>query len=115
MPMMFEKGDIPQRESGQRFLRRTLGADRATWLATSPTHLADRIRIPVYLAAGARDARAVPEQTEVMAEALRKAGNPPEGVIIQSGEMHGFYKEENNKRLYGEMLKFFERHIGAGK
>lgn len=115
MPMMFEKGDIPQRESGQRFLRRTLGTDRATLLATSPTHLADRIRIPVYLAAGARDARAVPEQTEAMAEALRKAGNPPEGMIIQSGEMHGFYKEENRKRLYGEMLRFFERHIGVGK
>lgn len=114
MPMMFDKGDIPQRESGQRFLRRTLGTDRATLLATSPTYLADRIRIPVYLAAGARDARAVPEQTEAMAEALRKAGNPPEGMIIQSGEMHGFYKEENNRRLYGEMLKFFERHIGAG-
>lgn len=113
MPMMFEKGDIPERESGQRFLRRTLGTDRATLLATSPTHLADRIRIPVYLAAGARDARAVPEQTEAMAEALRRAGNPPQGMIIQSGEMHGFYKEENNVRLYTEMLKFFDRHLGV--
>jgi dipeptidyl aminopeptidase/acylaminoacyl peptidase len=115
MPMMFEKGDIPRRESGQRFLRRTLGTDRAALLAMSPTHVVDRIRIPVYLAAGARDERAVPEQTEVMAEALRRAGNPPEGVIIQAGEMHGFYKEENNKKLYGEMLKFFDRHIGAGR
>lgn len=115
MPMMFDKGDIPQRESGQRFLRRTLGTDRATLLATSPTHVADRIRIPVYLAAGARDARAVPEQTEAMAEALRKAGNPPEGMIIQSGEMHGFYKEENNLRLYTEVLKFFDRHLGVSR
>lgn len=112
MEMMFEKGDIPQSESGQRFLRRTLGTDTAALRAMSPTSLVDRISIPVYLAAGARDARAVPEQTEAMHKALVEAGNPPEGMIIQSGEMHGFYKEENNVRLYTEMLKFFDRHIG---
>ena len=26
---------------------------------------------------------------------------------------HGFYKEENNLRLYTEMLGFFDRHIGG--
>ncbi|MGX8249599.1 prolyl oligopeptidase family serine peptidase, partial [Escherichia coli] len=60
-----------------------------------------------------RDVRAVPEQTEVMAKALTSAGNPPEGVIIQSGEMHGFYVEEARVNLYTEMLKFFDRHIGT--
>ncbi len=113
MQMMFDKGDIPQRESGQRYLRRTLGTDQAVLRETSPTSLASKIKLPVYLAAGARDARAVPEQTEAMSKALTAAGNPPEGMIIQSGEMHGFYKEENNLKLYTEMLKFFDRHIGA--
>lgn len=113
MQMMFDKGDIPQSESGQRFLRRTLGTDKAVLRETSPTSLASRIRLPVYLAAGARDARAVPEQTEAMNNALVATGNAPEGVIIQSGEMHGFYKEENNLKLYTEMLKFFDRHIGS--
>lgn len=113
--MLYTKGDIPKDESGQRYLRRTVGTDRATQLANSPTAHAAKVAIPVYLAAGARDARAVPEQTEAMAAALRDAGNPPEGLIIQSGEMHGFYKEENNLRLYTEMLKFFDRHIGTGR
>jgi dipeptidyl aminopeptidase/acylaminoacyl peptidase len=113
MEMMFEKGDIPERESGLRFLRRTLGTDKAELRATSPTSLVKNIKIPVYLAAGARDARAVPEQTEAMNKALIAAGNPPEGMIVQSGEMHGFYKEENNLKLYTEMLKFFGRHIGG--
>ncbi|MDQ3288835.1 MAG: S9 family peptidase [Pseudomonadota bacterium] len=112
MQMMFDKGDIPQSESGKRFLRRTLGTDKAVLRETSPTSLAAKIRIPVYLAAGARDARAVPEQTEAMNKALTETGNPPEGMIIQSGEMHGFYKEEHNLNLYKEMLAFFERHIG---
>ncbi|KAF1696060.1 S9 family peptidase [Pseudoxanthomonas daejeonensis] len=112
MDMMFVKGDIPKRTSGQRFLRRTLGTDKAELRATSPTSQADKVGIPVLLVAGARDERAVPEQTEAMRDALVKAGNPPVETIIQSGEMHGFYKEENNLALYTKMLDFFGRHIG---
>ena len=66
----------------------------------------------MYLAAGARDARCPPENTEAMYAALKAGGNEPEGMIIQSGEMHGFYKEESNQKLYTEMLAFFDRHIG---
>lgn len=43
---------------------------------------------------------------------LAATGKPTEGTIIQSGEMHGYYKEENNLELCTEMLKFFDRHIG---
>lgn len=114
MPMMFEKGDIPERESGQRYLRKTLGTDEAGWARMSPTARAAEVKIPVFLAAGALDRRAVPEQTKAMAAALKAAGNPPEGMIIQEGEMHGFYKEENRIALYTAMLDFFRRHIGAG-
>src|SRR3546814_937274 len=75
----------------------------------------DEVDIPVYLAAGARDERAPPEQTELMNKALVDAGNPPEGMIIQSGEMHGFYDEKNSLNLYTEMLAFFRRHIGRSE
>ena len=47
-----------------------------------------------------------------MQKALTAAGNPPEGVIIQKGEGHGFEKPESNLKLYTEMLSFFDRHIG---
>ena len=111
--MMFKKGDIPESESGQRFLRRTHGTDSKTWAENSPARRAAEVKIPVYLAAGARDVRTPPEQTELMNKALIAAGNPPEGMIIQSGEMHGFYNVENRVNLYTEMLKFFGRHIGG--
>lgn len=111
--MMFKRGDIPQTEAGQRYLRRTHGTDRSEWVRNSPAQRADEVKIPVYLAAGARDQRTPPEQTELMDKALRAAGNPPEGMIIQSGEMHGFYDVENRVNLYTEMLKFFDRHIGG--
>ncbi len=111
--MLFKKGDIPQRESGQRYLRRTHGTDVAEWNKVSPARRAGEVKIPVFLAAGARDVRAVPEQTELMAKALTDAGNAPEGIIIQSGEMHGFYDVPARVNLYTKMLDFFNRHIGA--
>ncbi len=111
--MMFKKGDIPESESGQRFLRRTHGIDTKVWAQNSPARRAAEVKIPVYLAAGARDVRTPPEQTELMNKALIAAGNPPEGMIIQSGEMHGFYDVENRVKLYTTMLEFFDRHIGG--
>ena len=110
--MLFKKGDIPQRESGLRYLRRTHGTDRSDWTRASPALRAAEVKIPVFLAAGARDARAVPEQTELMNKALIAAGNKPEGLIIQPGEMHGFYGEDARVNLYTQMLQFFDRHIG---
>jgi dipeptidyl aminopeptidase/acylaminoacyl peptidase len=115
LQMMYTKGDIPERESGRRYLNRTIGKDPAVLKSRSPSEIAAKIKVPVFLAAGARDVRAPPEHTEAMRDALIKAGNPPEEVIIQSGEMHGYYKEENNLNLYTKMLAFFDKHIGTTK
>ena len=111
--MMFKKGDIPERESGQRYLRRTHGSNTTEWADNSPARRAAEVKIPVFLAAGARDVRTPPEQTELMNKALIEAGNPPEGMIIQSGEMHGFYDVDNRVNLYTKMLDFFGSHIGG--
>lgn len=107
------KSDTSEDEGGRRYLLRALGKTKAERDAMSPVNHAGKIKIPVYLAAGARDPRCPPENTEAMQKALIAAGNPPEGMIIQSGEMHGFYKEENNLKLYTEMLNFFAKHIGG--
>ncbi|MCC7248060.1 MAG: S9 family peptidase [Lysobacter sp.] len=107
------KSDTSESEGGRRYLLRALGKSKAERDAMSPVNHAGKIKIPVYLAAGARDPRCPPENTEAMQKALIAAGNPPEGMIVQSGEMHGFYKEENNLKLYSEMLNFFARHIGG--
>lgn len=110
--IQLSKSDTAQSESGKRYLKRAFGATRTEQDAMSPITHASQLKLPVYLAAGARDARCPPEHTEAMAKALEAAGNKPEGLIIQAGEEHGFYKEENNLRLYTEMLDFFDRHIG---
>ncbi len=112
--MMFSRGDVPQRESGLRYLRHTHGTSETAWTQSSPSKRAAEVKIPVLLAAGARDERAPPEQTEVMNKALIAAGNTPEDMIIQSGEMHGFYDVKNRVNLYTKMLAFFDRHLKQG-
>ncbi len=110
--IQFKLSDTSKREDGLAYMRRAFGPSRAEQDAMSPVLHADKVNIPVYLAAGARDARCPPENTEAMFKALEQAGNKPEGMIIQTGEGHGFYEEKARENLYTEMLAFFGRHIG---
>lgn len=112
--IQMQDSDTAKSERGRRYIAIALGDSKSVRAAASPVNHAESIRIPVYLAAGQRDARCPPQNTEAMQKALTAAGNPPEGVILQAGEGHGFYKEESNVRLYTEMLTFFSRHIGIG-
>jgi dipeptidyl aminopeptidase/acylaminoacyl peptidase len=105
--------DTSQFDAGRRYIARALGATKAERAEASPVNHADKIRIPVYLVAGAADRRCPPRNTEAMRDALIAAGNPPEGVIIQADEGHGFYKPENKLKLYTELLGFLGRHIGG--
>jgi dipeptidyl aminopeptidase/acylaminoacyl peptidase len=114
LEMMYHKGDISERESGKRYLRRTIGTDETQLHARSPALLADRIKVPVILAAGLKDERAPPEQTDAMRDALKAAGHPAEDVIFEQNEMHGFYAEDAQLNLYTKMLGFFDKYIGAG-
>ena len=107
------KSDTSRSDGGRLYMQRALGKTKPERDAMSPVNHADKIKIPVYLAAGARDPRCPPENTEAMEKALIAAGNTPEGVMITTGEMHGFYKDENKLKLYTEMLNFFARHIGG--
>jgi len=107
------KSDTSKSEGGRRYMQRSFGKTREEQDAMSPINHVDKLKLPIYLAAGARDPRCPPENTEAMNKALIAAGNPPEGMIIQAGEMHGYYKEENNLNLYSKMLAFFDRHIGG--
>ena len=111
--IQYRLSDTGDRSDGRSYLDRAFGATRSEQDAMSPINHVDKIKIPVFLAAGARDPRCPPEHTEKMYEALERAGNKPEGMIIQSGEMHGFYDVENRVNLYTAMLDFFKAHIGG--
>lgn len=111
MKMMYGQGDVQHRISGENYLREALGTldlDRI-----SPTNLADRIKAPVFLAAGGADQRAPKAHTEAMERALKRAGVPVE-MLIYDNEGHGFYVEAHRREYYQRLFGFLDRHIGAG-
>jgi dipeptidyl aminopeptidase/acylaminoacyl peptidase len=110
LKMMYTQGDVQDRLSGETYLEDTLGKDGLE--ERSPSRLADRIKVPVLLTAGAEDDRAPPEHTERMAEALRKAGKPVDSKIYK-GEGHGFYVDANRIDHAERVLAFLDQHIGA--
>ncbi|MBS3896407.1 alpha/beta fold hydrolase [Silanimonas sp.] len=109
LDMMFNRGDIQQRRSGQTFLAEWIGSPPES---ASPVAKADRIDIPVFLAAGAEDRRAPVQHTRAMAAALEAAGNPAE-VKIFPREGHGYFLLENRRKFYRRLLTFLDRHLGA--
>ena len=109
--MMFQRGDTQETRSGETFLREWYG-DKSKLSAVSPTNMADRIKVPVFLAAGGEDLRTPVEQTELMERRLKAAGVPVE-TLYKKTEGHGFYKPENQQEYYTRLLAFFNRHLGG--
>lgn len=78
----------------------------------SPNRLADRIKAPVFLAAGGEDQVAPIEHSKMMEQALRKVGTPVETLYYDT-EGHGFYVEAHRREFYTRLLAFLARHLGG--
>ncbi|GAA4861932.1 alpha/beta hydrolase family protein [Luteimonas vadosa] len=111
LPTMHTHGDIQNRGSGATYLRDWIG-ERDALGAVSPNRMADRIKVPVMLAAGGEDERAPIEHSKMMEKALVAAGVPVETLYFPR-EGHGFYVEANRKAYYSKLLSFLGKHIGA--
>lgn len=111
LPTMHTEGDIQRRGSGETYIREWIG-DREALGATSPNRMADRIKVPVFLAAGGEDERAPIKHSEMMEKALRNAGVPVETLYYKT-EGHGFYLEEHRREYYTRLLAFLGRHLGG--
>ncbi len=103
--------DFQRMRWGKNYLQEAVGTEGLA--EVSPVQLADRIRVPVFLAAGENDRRAPVQQTELMEAALKRAGVPVQSVYFR-GEGHGYYSQDNKRKFYGELLAFLEQHIGSG-
>lgn len=112
--------DLPmmQRETGRKrrslgnWSRDWVGDDMAALAAVSPNRMAERIKVPVFLAAGGEDEVAPVEHTRMMEAALKKAGVPVESLYYDT-EGHGFYTEPHQREYYGRLLAFLSRHLGG--
>lgn len=88
-----------------------LGTDKAQLAATSPNLIANRIKAPVFLAAGGEDQTAPIEHSKRMEAALKAAGVPVETLYYRT-EGHGFYTTEHQRAFYTQLLAFLDRNIG---
>lgn len=111
LPTMHTEGDIRERKSGRTYLDEWVGPRDAV-AALSPTRLADRIKVPVFLAAGGEDRRAPIQHSRLMEQALRRAGVPVETLYYDS-EGHGFYQPGHKQEFYTRLLAFLSRSLGG--
>ena len=98
-----------------RYLESLIGpypSAKNRYLQRSPIHFTDRLSCPLILFQGLDDKVVPPNQSAMMAEAVRKKGLPVAYVTFE-GEQHGFRKAENIARalegelyFYGEVFRF---------
>ncbi len=112
--------DLPlmQREDGRKlrslgnWSKDWVGEDQALLAAASPNRFAERIKVPVFLAAGGEDKVAPVQHTRMMEAALKKAGVPVESLYYDT-EGHGFYTEPHQREYYTRLLAFLSRNLGG--
>ena len=92
-----------------RYLDTLIGpypAAKDTYYQRSPIHFTDRLSCPLILFQGLEDKVVPPNQSEMMADALRKKGVKVRYVTFE-GEQHGFRKAENIITALEDELTFY--------
>lgn len=95
----------------ENWAQQWIGTDPAQLAKASPNLNADRIKVPVFLAAGGEDKTVAIKHSEKMEAALKKAGVPVETLYFPT-EGHGFYTMEHRREFYTRLLAFLDRNIG---
>ena len=105
-------GDTHKFES--RYLDSLVGpypAMKSTYRDRSPIHFVDKLNCALILLQGLEDKVVPPEQSEMMAAAVRQKGLPVAYVTFP-GEQHGFRKAENIVRALESELYFYGKVFG---
>ena len=84
---------------------------RDLYVERSPIHHTDQLSCPIILLQGLEDKVVLPNQAEVMVDALREKGLPVAYLPFE-GEQHGFRKSENIIRALEAELYFYSRILG---
>jgi len=97
--------------SAFRYWTRFMGAedDRKVLAEISPAANVEKVTIPVLLIHGKDDSVVPLEQSQIMADALRKAGKPVE-LLVQKGEDHWLSRGDTRLQTLTATMAFVEKH-----
>ena len=84
---------------------------RDIYVARSPIHHIDQLATPLILFQGLEDAVVLPNQAEMMYEAVKAKGLPV-AYLPYEGEQHGFRQAKNIKRSLEAELYFYGKVFG---
>lgn len=80
--------------------------------AISPLFHADAIKNPVMVLQGANDIRVLQVESDEIVQAI-KTNNVPVEYVVFPDEGHGFRKNENQIKGYGQVLEFLDQYLKA--
>ncbi|MHB8447530.1 MAG: alpha/beta hydrolase family protein [Rudaea sp.] len=109
--LMYTRGDVPQYEFGENYLKMALGENQDELWDRSPIAHLDRLKAKVMLIVGGADRRVPPVQGENLHAALLKRHVEHEWLYERT-EGHGFYGEGNRTELLQRVLAFLDAQIG---
>lgn len=113
--LMIEQGRLYGRESaGLGELKGMLGrSSTEKIMATSPARQATKVQAPILLIHGDKDTVVLPEQSEVMAKALKAAGKSYEYVVLKD-ENHYLTRAATRTQTLEAIEAFLAKHLPVG-
>ncbi|NOT62190.1 MAG: S9 family peptidase [Acidobacteria bacterium] len=94
-----------------RYTFSLVGTSHELYRARSPIHHTEKLNAPVIFFQGLEDKIVLPNQAEMMVNALRAKGLPVAYVAFE-GEQHGFRQAANIKRALDGEFYFYSRVFG---
>jgi dipeptidyl aminopeptidase/acylaminoacyl peptidase len=84
--------------------------DSLSMAEASPVLHADKIKVPLLVAAGANDPRVNQAESDQIVNALKNRGIEVQYIVV-GNEGHGFRNQNNQYDFYGAMEKFLEKYL----
>ncbi len=98
--------------AGENYLKKVIGEDVEELKARSAVYNVDKIKIPIFIAAGMDDVRVPYSNATRLKEAMDKAGKKYEWMAKPS-EGHGFQQPANRYEFYYRLENFLNEHTAV--
>lgn len=113
LPLLYSQVNIGP--THLKFLTEAIG-DPASQMSElesrSPDFIADRIKVPVFIAHGSLDTTVSPEHAARLALRLEALDKPFRYQVVE-GEGHGFAKLASYRRIYGQVVLFLDQALNG--